>query len=141
MKCHAGCQIQSVVAALGLTMKDLFPANTKRNSKSRIVATYDYVDEQGTLLFQSVRYEPKDFKQRRPDLAKPGKWIWNLKNTPRVLYRLPQLTSAIATGSSICVVEGEKDVDELVKHGFAATCNPLGAKLNGSTWLVEHTER
>jgi hypothetical protein len=30
-------------------------------------------------------------------------------------------------------------VDDLVKHGFAATCNPFGAKLNGSTWRPEHT--
>jgi hypothetical protein len=33
----------------------------------RIVATYDYFDADGALAFQVVRYEPKDFRQRRPD--------------------------------------------------------------------------
>jgi hypothetical protein len=42
-----------------------------------IVKTYDYEDESGTLLYQCVRYEPKDFRQRRPDGR--GRWIWNLK--------------------------------------------------------------
>ena len=35
--------------------------------KGRIVATYDYTDADGKLLYQVVRYEPKDFRQRRPD--------------------------------------------------------------------------
>ena len=30
----------------------------------RIVATYDYTNESGELLYQVVRYEPKDFRQR-----------------------------------------------------------------------------
>ena len=35
--------------------------------KSRnVVKTYDYKDENGQLLFQVVRYEPKEFRQRRP---------------------------------------------------------------------------
>lgn len=44
-----------------------------RSGRPRIVATYDYTDEAGTLLYQSVRYDPKDFKQRRPD----GKGGWD----------------------------------------------------------------
>ena len=32
---------------------------------SPIVATYDYTDEGGALLFQVCRLEPKDFRQRR----------------------------------------------------------------------------
>src|SRR5207302_1012436 len=86
--------------------------------------------------FQCVRYEPKDFRQRRPDPAKPRKWIWNLKDVPRVLYRLPELKAAIAAAQVIYIAEGEKDVDVLVKYGFAATCNPMGA----GKWLPEHTE-
>lgn len=31
-----------------------------------IVATYDYTDEAGELLFQVLRLVPKDFRQRRP---------------------------------------------------------------------------
>jgi DNA primase len=57
-----------------------------------------------------------------------------------VLYRLPELTAAMEARRTILIVEGEKDVDALVKHGFASSCNPLGAKLHGSTWLPDHTE-
>src|SRR4051794_14313582 len=42
-------------------------------SQPRIVAAYDYPDENGELLFQVVRLEPKDFRQRRPDGR--GGWI------------------------------------------------------------------
>jgi putative DNA primase/helicase len=44
----------------------------------RVIATYDYVDETGALLFQVVRLAPKDFRQRRPN---GNGWIWNLKDT------------------------------------------------------------
>ena len=32
-----------------------------------MVATYDYINAGGELVFQVVRYDPKDFRQRRPD--------------------------------------------------------------------------
>lgn len=53
----------------------------------KIDKTYDYTDEQGNLLFQTVRYEPKDFKQRRPDGK--GGWIYNLKDVRLMPYNLP----------------------------------------------------
>ena len=34
---------------------------------AKIVATYDYTDEGRRLLYQNVCFEPKDFRQRRPD--------------------------------------------------------------------------
>src|SRR5437588_794884 len=52
-----------------------------------VVATYDYLDESGALLYQKLRHEPKTFSFRRPD--KDGGWIQNLTATRRVLYRLP----------------------------------------------------
>lgn len=97
-------------------MSDLFAEKPK--TASRIVTTYDYTDEAGQLLFQTVRLDPKDFRQRRPD----GKsWIWNLNGTRRVLYRLPEL---LATTGNVYVVEGEKDADRLTSLGLAATTNP-----------------
>ena len=41
-----------------------------------ISASYDYRDEDNKLLFQVVRFEPKDFRQRRPDGN--GGWTWKL---------------------------------------------------------------
>jgi hypothetical protein len=31
------------------------------------------------LVHQTVRLTPKAFRQRRPDPATPGAWIWNLE--------------------------------------------------------------
>jgi hypothetical protein len=73
----------------------------KKAHEEREVARYDYTDEEGDLLFQVVRYEPKNFRQRRPDGE--GGWIRHLNcdahckckrklpPTRLVLYRLPQL--------------------------------------------------
>ena len=92
----------------------------------RIVKTYPYCDENGTLLFQVVRFEPKGFRQRRPDGR--GGWIWNLQDTRRVPYLLPGLVKAVAAGETIYVPEGEKDVDNLRAIGFAATTNPARSR-------------
>ncbi|MES2724895.1 MAG: hypothetical protein V4656_17220, partial [Pseudomonadota bacterium] len=93
----------------------------------KIVATYDYVDEQGDLLFQVVRHEPKDFRQRRPAPAAEGGWNWSVRGVRQVPYRLPELIEAIACDVSVFVVEGEKDVDRLAARGIVATCNAGGA--------------
>lgn len=87
----------------------------------KIVATYPYTDAAGVELFQALRFEPKDFRQRRrlPD----GSWAWNLEGVAPVLYRLPEILAA----STVWVVEGEKDADALREFGLAATCNPMGA--------------
>jgi 5S rRNA maturation endonuclease (ribonuclease M5) len=124
LRCHAGtgCATEEIVAAIGLKMVDLFEPSS---SKRRIVATYDYEDEQGALLFQAVRFEPKGFAQRRPDGR--GDWIWKLEKTRRVLYRLPRVLEAVKAGQTVYVVEGEKDVHALEQAGEVATCNPMGA--------------
>src|SRR5204863_3131772 len=71
-------------AELGITIE-----RGHRQEQSRIAAVYDYRAEDGTLLFQAVRFQPKDFKQRRPDGK--GGWVWKLGNVRRVPYRLPEL--------------------------------------------------
>jgi hypothetical protein len=53
------------LTALGIEGRDLrFEAGER---EERIVATYPYSDESGDLLCEVVRYEPKNFRQRRPD--------------------------------------------------------------------------
>ncbi len=99
------------------------PAST--NGSKRIVATYEYTDASGKLLFQAVRYDPKDFRQRQPDGK--GSWIWNLKGVELVLFRLPEILHAVANGTPVFICEGEKDVLAIVQRSFDATCNPMGA--------------
>ena len=101
--------------------------------KPQIAKTYDYTDESGKLLFQAVRYEPKAFKQRRPDGH--GEWIWELKGVRLVLYRLPELTRRALEPIFLC--EGEKDVETLEALGLLATTNPMGA----GKWRPEYSEQ
>ena len=100
--CHAGCKQTDVIAAL--RDRDLWKEN--HQPERVITATYDYTDEDGQLLYQVVRYVPKDFKQRRPDGA--GGWIWR-KGDRQVLYHLPEVLEA----PIVFIVEGEKDVEAL----------------------------
>ena len=95
-----------------------------RNPPARIVETYDYKDESGKLIFQVVRYEPKSFKQRRPNGH--GGFIWNLDGVRRVLYCLRELLEADSQ-QDVFIVEGEKDVDRLRALGFVATTSAGGA--------------
>lgn len=101
--------------------------------RRRIVATYDYTDESGDLLFQEVRYQPKDFSQRRPDGR--GGWIGEIKGVRRVPYRLPDLIAADPT-ELVYITEGPKDADRLLDAGLVATTNPMGAK----KWRSEYNE-
>jgi AAA domain len=92
-----------------------------------IVATYDYTNESGTLIFQVCRLDPKDFRQRKPDPNKPGGWDWRTRGVQQVPYRLPDVLEAISLGKTIFIVEGERDVNNLWAIGVPATCNAGGA--------------
>ncbi|RRR68897.1 MAG: DNA primase [Candidatus Viridilinea halotolerans] len=104
-----------------------------RPTTRQLVATYDYLDSAGTLLYQTCRFEPgkhgraKDFLQRRPDPSQPDGWAWNTKGITKVLYRLSALEQAIAANQTIYLVEGEKDAARLALAGLAATTNVGGA--------------
>jgi hypothetical protein len=93
------------------------------DARPRIVAEYPYTDEGGKLLFQCVRFEPKTFRQRRPDPEGKDGWTWNLLGVRLVLYRLP----AVVKAEEVWIVEGEKDAESLAAAGLCATCNPMGA--------------
>jgi len=102
--------------------------------KGKLVATYDYLDENGKLAHQTLRYSPKRFTQRRPDGK--GGWLWNLKKTKLYLYRLPELLKNKT--QPVLIPEGEKDVDKLIAKGFCATTNPMGSlkwKSAYNVWL------
>ena len=125
VKCHAGCPVEDVVAAVGLSMLALAPEAAPRPARRRQVATYPYLDEAGEVLFEAVRYDPKDFRQRHPNGN--GGWTWNLNGCRRVLYKLPEVLEGVAAARRVFIAEGEKDCDALVRAGEVATCGPMGA--------------
>jgi len=85
---------------------------------------YEYYDADGCLAYQVVRYEPKDFRQRRPD--DQGGWIWSLKGIDPLPYNLPAIMAS--SDEPIFIVEGEKCADALIERGILATTNSGGAK-------------
>lgn len=133
LHCHAGCELDTILAALDLTAADLFPPNG-HDDRPQITATYDYVDELGGLLYQVVRFTPKTFRQRRPDGH--GGWHWNLQGVDRVLYHLDDITVAVAAGETIWIAEGEKDADALRRAGVESTTGAGGA----GKWRSSYTD-
>ena len=146
LRCFAGCGTPQVVAALGLTMKDLFatelakpfvPPPAKPESKKTagpeeklvIEKIYSYEDVNGFELYQALRMKPKSFRQRH---KVDGEWKWNMDGVERVLYRLPKITAS----QTVWIFEGEKDVENMATLGFEGTCNVGGA----GKWLDSYSE-
>lgn len=105
--CHAGCDAPDVLAALDLTMTDLFDEPKG--------ATYTYTDLNGA----PTRYAHRS----------PAKRFWQTGDTKGTaqLYRLPAVAAAVAAGAPVYLVEGEKDVHALETLGVVATTSPMGA--------------
>ena len=131
--CHShDCAYDDILRGLGALSQTANREGGSRSARrgrpdtarSRIVATYDYRDGRGELLFQVVRYTPKGFRQRRPD--RTGGWTWSTKGVERVLYRLPELLAA-DRDETVFICEGEKDADNLAALGLVATTAPGGA--------------
>ncbi len=133
------------------------PLPARPRAKKVTVATFDYEDENGALLFQVERVEyqnpdgswvlkedgkrKKDFLQKRPDPNQPGRWLWNIDGVRKIPYRFPQLIEALNVRSPdrtrpVLIVEGERKVDLLLSWGFVATCCSMGAE----HWTREHAE-
>lgn len=163
--CWANCRKEDVLHAAGLRMQDLFAPEEKAvqpTPRRVVVATYPYVSEHGELLYEVLRYQPKDFRQRRPV---GDNWAWGLSEgvyrpnggnlypvrfgdeqaegdvklaeCPRILYRLPQLF--LHPEWPVCISEGEKDADNLAELGWGV-CPTTMAGGTGCGWRDEYSE-
>ena len=155
LRCHAGCTFNDIMRALNLPVADAFPDDDvrvfngerlpirrteERSSLGEPETVYDYRDEHGSLLYQVLRYKTeggKTFRQRQPD---GDGWGWGLEGVRRVLYRLPEVLSAIARGEVVYLAEGEKDVQTLEGLGVVATCALGGCCDNAGSWLPSWTD-
>ena len=148
VNCHAGCETEEIVAALGLSMSDLFLDDDDDSWKpweGTEVEAYTYRYAEGGPVFQVVRYEMRNpshpafgekkfcqraYKPEHPEAGTkgcPDGYVWGRKDIDSFLYRRRKIVSAIEKGETIYFVEGEKDVQTLEDYGFVATCNPGGA--------------
>ena len=126
------------------------PVDIGHAKGARIVATYDYHDEHGRMIYQVVRKEPKTFLQRRPHPFREGEWSWHMSSCDDyrakgkscdcampaqrlTSYHMPEVIAAVAAGDRVWICEGEKDVEAMRAAGCVATCNAGGA----GKWLPE----
>lgn len=168
--CYAGCKPEEIVQAAGLKMSDLFEKKLSKNNYNKnynIEAVYKYIAANGNLLFEKVRFKGKKFTQRR---IINGATIWGLdeglyyetflgsnnyskkkrdnvtvQKFPKcepVLYNLPNLIEGIKHNKPVFIVEGEKDVDNVNRLGFIATCNFDGASKSSQKpkWRKEYNK-
>ena len=84
-------RIAAKAAAKARLKEALAAHDAKKKDRRELVATYPYTDEHGVLLYEVLRFEPKDFRQRRPDGN--GGWISSLGDVRRVPYHLPELVA------------------------------------------------
>lgn len=142
--CHAGCQYKEILAATGLTATDLFPdkPNDYKYTPMKSKRTeYPYIDEHEIMLYTKVKTEDeyylnngkKNFHYERID--EYGNTVYNRKGCRNILYRLPELLKGITEGKTVFLVEGEKDVENLIKRGFIATTTT-----ESTTWHDEFTK-
>jgi hypothetical protein len=123
--CQAGCAQEAVIDAL--RDRDLWP---QRNGDNTPEAVYTYQDEKGKPLYEIRRLPGKRFLAYLPGADRPG-----IGDTRRVLYHLPEVL-AVSPETTVFVVEGEKDADNLAGVGLVATTAPFGAE---SKWLPSYS--
>lgn len=122
--CHSCRDSEAIISAL--RVRGLWKSRVELNTgvpfaDKKLVAEYTYTDKDGKPLFVVERYDPKDFRQRAASGTR------SLEGITRVLYRLPEVLAAVERKEKVYVCEGEKDVDNLVAIGVAATTGSGGA--------------
>lgn len=162
--CHAGCERDDILAALGLTWKDILrgggdskeyrerradlwvPCNPKGCGGHK-AAEYRYTDETGKLLYAVTRCSrkgdgcPHPFAQWRPDGTKPHGKAWGLPASVRhVIYRLADVIAAARAGKRIYLVEGEKDADRMKVDFPDEVATTIAAGAGSKKWKNEYAK-
>ena len=97
------------------------------------VETYPYTDAQGNLVQEVIRERctscPTSHKSFRQVFVVGDRRV---KRKPEgftaVLYRLPQVLAGVAAGTTVWLLEGEKDVAAAEALGLLATTNAQGGR-------------
>ena len=139
LTCHAGCDVGSIVEAVGLTIPDLFPDSTSNGTPSGSF-TLEELSHQRRLpvdflrslgltssgTFIGVPYRQADGTEARPQLrARDGMQRWGKSDgLPIVPYGLDRLDSV-----EVALVEGASDCWTLWHAGLPAIGIP-GASMH-----------
>ena len=147
MHCHAGCRIEDILQAVGLTMADLFyeeistgsswKAYLERRENRKVEAVYPYISMNGNYAFTKIRLQGKKMLYGRVEKERftyglGGKSRKELKAV-YVPSGIAAISKAVSERKPLFLPEGEKDVDTLIKQGYVAAFTYGGA----SDWLAE----
>ena len=136
--CKHGCAKKEIVAAMGLTMSDLFPAKDTAQKPS-VISTrrHVYEDENGKPVARKTIQKLSNGDKRTVwERMENGVYQKGLRGYKPPLYHLPALLSD--PQNTVFLVEGEKDVETMERMGFLATSSPNGA---GSPLAKSHIEQ
>ncbi len=154
----ANCSVEDIVKALDLEMSDLFVGRPERprgrsssSSEPRRYPSadavaemlqhriggqrvdYDYFDADGLHVGRVMRFDvdgkPKQIRQARRD---GDAWVAQAMQTPRPLYRLPEILKTPET-EPVLVTKGEKCADAVVELGLLATTSSQGSQSPAKT--------
>ena len=139
--CHAGCETETILGAVGLRLTDLFedPLRSpdekwrkyvESREQRQIEAVYEYVDLSGRYAFTRLRLSGKKFlygilEGERFQYGLRGK---SRKDIPAVYCNgLSKLKRAVEDGARVFYCEGEKDVNTVNSRGLiGVTCGASG---------------
>ena len=161
LRCWSGCSTESIVEAMGLTMRDLFPESDRQRPATQPkttkpkptfptaeaaladyerhlgprAATWNYHDRDGQKVGAVARWNKADGKKDiRPVSLNCSGWKQEGMAEPRPLYHLPEVLTA---KGRVYVTEGELCVDEFRSIGLVATTSPHGAQsADKADWSV-----
>jgi hypothetical protein len=148
VKCHAGCDTTSILAAIGMKPADLFPPKpgstppiSKPKASGKLFAHFSdavadlerklgersmgwaYHDAHGEIVGLVLRWEKPSGKDIRPLARHIDGWRIGAMPDPRPLYGLPEVSDA----RLVIVCEGEKAADAARELGFVATTSAGGS--------------
>jgi hypothetical protein len=160
LKCHAGCELDAILAAVKKTRSDLFPKTREKRIRSASTAkprTFPslknaissaalrlkagvtrrdwYHNADGSELFMTVRFDSENGKTFRPfHRQKPARWLMADPPGKLPLFHLPKLLAPENSDQPIFVVEGEKCTCALEETlGVLATTSAHGAEAERKT--------
>ena len=148
LHCHAGCNQQSIITALGLKTADLFvpkpnghagpkrsprvypsvgaaAKEVARREKGEVEAVYRYTDD-----YNRVRIRKPDGKSFRPIRREGDGWVLGDPPGKLPLYHRDELAGEAA----VCVCEGEKATDAARRLGLLATTSGSSSSAPKADW-------
>lgn len=134
IKCHCGCSVEDICAALNITPAELFyEQRVSKSSDGKVFINYPYKDRNGNTVARKVRsvnpdgskfFFWKSFTPEGVEVSGRG------RNAPPY-YHQDLIEREIAEGHAIWILNGEKAVDRARKEwGIKATCFPDGEGKN-----------